>query len=175
MPRLNKICLIGYVGNDPKIETFPSGDQRTKVSIATDESYTDKQTQQRNEVTEWHPLEFTNARAKVAAENIKKGDLIYIEGKLRTYKIHPSGVDNAITQHVIRVTEVQFLTKRDRSKPQTAPAPAPQQQQPVSGYYYSDGKPFSPQHNQAARSANCPIWQPGYPPHPIAMQIQGVY
>lgn len=173
MPRLNKISLIGFVGNDPKIETFPSGDQRTRVSIATDESYTDKQTQQRNDVTEWHPLEFTNARAKIAADNIKKGDLIYVEGKLRTYKIQPDGVDKPITQHVIRVSEVQFLTKRDRSQ-QAAPAQQPAQQ-PAAGYYYSDGKPFGPQHNQAARAANCPIWPPGYPPHPTAMQIQGVY
>lgn len=192
MARLNRTVLIGRVGHDPKIESFPSGDQCTRVSLATDESYTDKKTGQKHELTEWHPLEFTGTMAKTAADYIKKGALIYVEAKLRTYKIIPDGAAKPVTQHTLRANNFQLLSSPlprpdPHPQPQNSggyqPAPnqpqvAPNAAQPPDyqyGYWHSNGTPFNPQQQQEAYKLGISMWQRGQAPSQQAFSIQGVF
>jgi single-strand DNA-binding protein len=85
MAGLNKVLLIGNVGGDPEIRTLPSGSKVANFSIATSESYTDR-TGQKQVQTEWHRIELWDSLANIAEQYVKKGDPIYIEGKIRTEK-----------------------------------------------------------------------------------------
>ena len=81
---LNKVMLIGRLGNDVKLTYFEKESCVGQVSLATDDSYTDRNTQQRVEITQWHNLVFNNKLAENVAKYVKKGDLLYVEGRLRT-------------------------------------------------------------------------------------------
>ena len=83
---INKVILVGTLGADPKTSAMPSGSSVTNVSIATNESWKDKETGEQQDRTEWHRIAFFNRLAEIAAEYLKKGSQIYIEGKLRTRK-----------------------------------------------------------------------------------------
>lgn len=82
MAGLNKVLLIGNVGGDPEIRSLPSGSKVANFSLATSETYNDK-TGQKQTVTEWHRIELWDGLASVAERYVKKGDSIYIEGKIR--------------------------------------------------------------------------------------------
>ena len=81
---LNKVMLIGRLGSDVKLTYFEKDSCVGQVSLATDESYTDKTTQQKVENTQWHNLVFNNKLAELVAKYVRKGDLLYVEGRLRT-------------------------------------------------------------------------------------------
>jgi single-strand DNA-binding protein len=83
---INKVILVGNLGNDPETRYTPSGSAITTISIATSESWTDKQTGQKQERTEWHRVKFFGRLAEIAGEYLKKGRQVYIEGSLRTDK-----------------------------------------------------------------------------------------
>jgi single-strand DNA-binding protein len=197
MARKNRITLIGHVGADPDIQTFASGDKAARISIATDESYTDKQSNQKVDVTEWHPIEFQAALADRVQQYVKKGDQLYIEGKLRTYKIVIG--DKNVTQHKIIATDIQFLSKRRDSDPAHGqhnnggyqPAPGSrgqgnppqnpnqpqqaQQQNQQYGYWHSNGAPFNQQQAAMANAQQLQTWPRGTTPPQQAYAIQGVY
>lgn len=82
MAGLNKVLLIGNVGGDPEIRSLPSGSKVANFSLATSESYNDKSGQKQT-VTEWHRIELWDGLATIAERYVKKGDPIYIEGKIR--------------------------------------------------------------------------------------------
>lgn len=83
---INKVILVGNLGNDPETRYLPSGGAVTSVSIATSESWKDKQTGQQQERTEWHKVVFFNRLAEIAGEYLRKGKKVYVEGSLRTRK-----------------------------------------------------------------------------------------
>ena len=83
---VNKVILIGNLGRDPETNHLPSGGVVTNIALATSESWTDKQSGQKQERTEWHRVVFFNRLAEIAAEYLKKGSKVYIEGTLRTRK-----------------------------------------------------------------------------------------
>lgn len=85
---LNKILLIGHLGADPEIRHLPGGDDRivVNVNVATTESWTDKATGEKKEETEWHRVVLYNQAAQFAAEYLKKGAKVYIEGRNKTRK-----------------------------------------------------------------------------------------
>ena len=85
MAGLNKVLLIGNVGGDPEIRTLPSGAKVANFSLATTESYTDK-TGQKQSQTEWHRIEIWEGLANVVEQYVKKGDPLYIEGKIKNEK-----------------------------------------------------------------------------------------
>lgn len=103
---LNKVQLIGRLGKDPEVRYTTSGDAVANVSIATTESWKDKQGQQQ-EKTEWHNLVFYRRQAEVVGEDLKKGALIYVEGKLTTEKYQKDGEDRYITK--IAVSDMKML------------------------------------------------------------------
>lgn len=108
---INKVILIGNLGNDPECKHMPSGNAVTNITVATSETWKDKQAGQPQERTEWHKVVFFNRLAEVAGEYLKKGSKVYIEGALRTHKWQDkSGQDKYTTQIV--ASEMQMLDSR---------------------------------------------------------------
>ncbi len=136
---INKVILIGNLGNDPETRFFPDGGAVTNASIATSESWRDKQTGQMQERTEWHRVVFRdrgNYRlGQIAGEYLKKGSKVYVEGRLQTRKwTDQSGQDRYTTE--IIANEMQMLDSRGAAEGgygvggggQSRSAPAPQSQ-----------------------------------------------
>lgn len=109
---VNKVILVGNLGRDPETRYMPSGGAVTTLSIATSESWKDKQTGQQQERTEWHRVVFFNRLAEIAGEYLKKGSKVYVEGSLRTRKWQDqqSGQDRFSTEIV--ASEMQMLDSR---------------------------------------------------------------
>ena len=83
---VNKVILIGNLGKDPETRYMPSGSAVTNLTLATSESWKDKQTGENQERTEWHKVAMFGKLAEIAAEYLRKGSQVYVEGKLRTRK-----------------------------------------------------------------------------------------
>lgn len=112
---VNKVILIGNLGNDPETKYMPSGNAVTNLTIATSESWKDKQTGQPVERTEWHRVVFFNRLAEIAGEYLRKGSKVYIEGSLRTRKWKDQqGVDRYTTEIV--ASEMHMLDSRNDSQ-----------------------------------------------------------
>lgn len=118
MASLNKVLLIGNLGRDPESRTFPNGGTVTNVSIATTETWKDRQTGERREATEWHNLVFHNRLAEIAAQYLRKGSPVYVEGRIRTRKWQDkNGQDRYTTE--VHVDEMQMLgSKGDGARAQ---------------------------------------------------------
>ena len=101
---INKVILIGNVGNDPEIKSFQSGDRVVNFSLATTENWKDKQTGEQKSITEWHKITiFNTGLISIAEKLIKKGMKIYIEGQLQTRKWQDtSGTDKYSTEIVLK-------------------------------------------------------------------------
>ncbi len=157
---INKVILVGNLGNDPETRYMPSGGAVTNIAVATSETWKDKQTGQPQERTEWHRVVFFNRLAEIASEYLKKGAKVYIEGSLRTRKWQDqSGQDKYTTEIVAK--EMQMLDSRGGGQagqqrggyqdqgyaqrpPQKAPAQqAAPQQAPAGGFDdFDDDIPF---------------------------------
>jgi len=97
---INKVILVGNCGQDPETKYMPSGGAVTNISIATSESWKDKQTGEQKDRTEWHRVVFFNRLGEIAGEYLKKGSQVYIEGQLRTRKWQDQGgQDRYTTRH----------------------------------------------------------------------------
>ncbi|MDF1630849.1 MAG: single-stranded DNA-binding protein [Alcanivoracaceae bacterium] len=108
---INKVILIGNLGNDPETKFLPSGGAVTNVSLATSESWKDKQTGQQQERTEWHRVVFFNKLAEIAGEYLKKGSKVYVEGSLRTRKWQGQDGQDRYTTEIV-VSDMQMLDGR---------------------------------------------------------------
>lgn len=105
---VNKVILVGNLGNDPEVRYTSSGAAITSLSIATSESWTDKQSGEKQERTEWHRVKMFGKLAEIAGEYLKKGRQVYIEGSLRTDKYtDKSGVEKYSTD--IIASDMQML------------------------------------------------------------------
>lgn len=113
MASLNKVSLIGNLGVDPEVRFMPDGTQTVTISVATTDTWKDKETGEKKEKTEWHRVVFFNGLAQVASEYLKKGTQIFVEGKLRTRKWtdKKDGIERYATE--IIGNEMQMLGKRD--------------------------------------------------------------
>ena len=108
---VNKVILVGSLGNDPEVKYLPSGDAVCTISVATNESWKDKQTGQPQERTEWHRVVAFSRLAEIMGEYLRKGSQVYIEGKLQTRKWQAKdGQDRYTTE--IRANEMQMLGGR---------------------------------------------------------------
>lgn len=112
---VNKVILVGNVGQDPEMRYMPSGGAVCNLSIATSESWNDKQTGEKKEQTEWHRVVLFGKLAEIAGEYVKKGTQLYIEGQLRTRKwTDQSGVERYSTEVVVNVGgQMQMLGGRN--------------------------------------------------------------
>lgn len=127
---VNRVIIVGNVGQDPEIKSLPSGAAVANISVATSESWKDKNTGEKQERTEWHRVVFFGKLAEIVGEYVKKGSQIYIEGKLQTRKWQAQdGTDRYTTE--INASEMQLLGGRgDGQQQQQSHAPAQQQTQP---------------------------------------------
>lgn len=99
---VNKVILIGTLGQDPEIRYIPNGGAVGRLSIATNESWRDKQTGQQKEQTEWHRVVLFGKLAEIASEYLRKGSQVYIEGKLKTRKwTDDAGVERYTTEIIV--------------------------------------------------------------------------
>lgn len=115
---VNKVVVLGHLGQDPEVRTFPNGGKVVNLSVATSESWKDKQSGERKEKTEWHRVQITNeVLAKVAEQYLRKGSKVYLEGKLATRKWQDQGgVDHYTTEIVVAAFggELVLLDRREQ-------------------------------------------------------------
>lgn len=108
MRGVNKVIIIGNLGADPEARQFSNGGSVTNISVATSEQWTDKQSGEKREATEWHRVSLFNRLGEIAAQYLRKGSKVYIEGSLRTRKYQaPDGSDRYATE--IRADQMQML------------------------------------------------------------------
>ena len=124
MRGINKVILVGTLGQDPELKETKSGTSVCQLSIATNESWKDKNTGERKESTEWHRVVLWQRLAEIAAQYLNKGSQVYIEGKLQTRKYEKDGVTHYTTEIVGQ--ELQMLGGKGGGQ-------APAQQAPQSG------------------------------------------
>ena len=112
MASVNKVIIVGNLGRDPEMRTFPSGDRVANVTIATTDRWKDKNSGEMKEATEWHRVVFNGRLAEIAGEYLRKGSQVYVEGSLRTRKwTDQQGVEKFTTE--IRADQMQMLGKRE--------------------------------------------------------------
>lgn len=147
MRGVNKVILIGNLGNDPETRYTAGGSAITSVSLATSESWKDKQTGEAKERTEWHRVKFFGRLAEIAGEYLKKGAQVYIEGSIRTDKYtDKEGVERYSTD--IIANEMQMLGGRPEGGSGHTQRPARTQRpqrgvaQPAGGDLEDDEIPF---------------------------------
>ena len=131
---LNRATIIGNVGKDPDIKTMPSGKKIVNLSVATSESWTDKQSGEKKERTEWHRVViFNEGLAGVAERYVRKGSKIMIEGQLQTRKwTDQNGTERYSTEIVLQAFGGNLLLLGDRGAADDAESHATQQRQPAS-------------------------------------------
>ena len=108
---INKVILVGNLGNDPETRAMPSGDTVTNLSIATNESWKDKKSGEQKDRTEWHKVAMFGRLAEISAEYLRKGSQVYIEGKLRTRKWQDQQGNDRWTTEIV-ANEMQMLGGR---------------------------------------------------------------
>lgn len=112
MASVNKVILVGNLGADPETRYLPNGDAVVNIRVATSESWKDKNTGEKKELTEWHRVVFYRKLAEIAGQYLRKGSQVYIEGRLRTRKWQgQDGQDRYTTE--IEAQEMQMLGRRE--------------------------------------------------------------
>lgn len=112
MPSVNKVMLLGNLGRDPEVRTFPNGDSVCNFSIATSTSWKDKTSGEKKEKTDWHNIVMYRKLAEIAGEYLKKGSSIFVEGSLQTRKWQTKEGQDRYTTEVVADT-MQMLGGRD--------------------------------------------------------------
>ena len=133
---VNKVILIGNLGNDPEVRYTPNGNAVANITLATSTTWRDKQTGELQERTEWHRIAFFNRLAEIVGEYLRKGSKIYVEGSLRTRKWQDkNGIDRYTTE--IIANEMHMLDSRGsysgspkEASPQSASEHSPSEAQP---------------------------------------------
>ena len=139
---INKVILVGNLGADPDTRYMPSGSAVTNIRMATTEAWKDKNTGDQQERTEWHNVAFFGRLAEIAAEYLRKGSQVYVEGKLRTRKWQDRDGNDRWTTEVI-ANEMQMLGSRPGSSaPAQAPAQAVADAPPAATGEFDDDIPF---------------------------------
>jgi len=140
---VNKVILVGNVGQDPESRAFANGDSVANITLATSESWKDKSTGQPKEVTEWHRVVFFRKLADIVTQYVKKGSKLYIEGSLKTRSWEQDGVKKYATEIV--ATEMQMLdggnsSQNGQESGKFSQAPA---NNPTAGGSFDDDIPFA--------------------------------
>ncbi|MEY0983247.1 single-stranded DNA-binding protein [Providencia alcalifaciens] len=148
---VNKVILIGHLGQDPEIRYMPAGGAVANLTLATSESWRDKQTGEMREKTEWHRVCIFGKLAEVAGEYLKKGSQVYIEGSLQTRKWQDqSGQDRYTTEVVVNIGGSMQMLGGNGGNQAGSQQPARQPQQPQQAQQneppmdFSDDIPFAP-------------------------------
>ena len=113
MTGVNKVILIGNLGGDPEMRAMPNGNHVTNLSLATSQSWRDKESGEQRERTEWHRIVFFNKLAEIANQYLKKGSKVYVEGELRTQEWERDGQKHFKTEVV--ASEMQMLDSKQKN------------------------------------------------------------
>ena len=122
MSGVNKVIIVGRLGNEPELRTMPNGEAVANISVATSEVWTDKNTGERRETTEWHRIVFYRRQAEVVGEYLHKGSQVYVEGRLKTRKWQDQNGQDRYT------TEIQGDVMQMLGDARNTDAPSPQPQ-----------------------------------------------
>lgn len=153
---VNKVIIIGRLGQDPEVRYAPSGSAFANLSVATSEQWRDKQTGEQKELTEWHRVVISGKLAEIAGEYLRKGSEVYLEGKLRTRKwTDQSGTEKYTTEIQVGINGTMQMLGGKQDGSEQAPSPrnngqpqrsAPQQQSQHSEppMDFDDDIPFAP-------------------------------
>lgn len=140
---INKVILIGNAGGDPEVRYMPNGNAVTNITLATSDTWKDKQTGQQQERTEWHRVVFFGRLAEVVGEYVRKGSKLYVEGRLQTREWEKDGIKRYTTEVVVDIGgQMQLLDSRNDSqgsRPPRQQSSPPQQQQ--SSHAQPQGQP----------------------------------
>ncbi len=163
---VNKVILVGNLGQDPEVRYMPSGDAMTNITIATSETWRDKATGEQREKTEWHRVSVFGKTAEFVGEYARKGTQVYVEGQLQTRKWQDqnTGQERFTTEVVVRWPGGELQLLGNRGQGQNAGQPAQQQggwgqpQQPAQQQYQAPAQqqqqpmqqqqPAQPQYNE---------------------------
>ena len=141
MAGINKVIIVGFLGNDPDVRTMPNGELVANISVATSESWTDKNSGEKKEVTEWHRIVFYRRQAEICGQYLQKGSQVYIEGRLKTRKWQDNnGQDRYTTE--IQGDVLQMLGGRQNEQSQQNKPQAqakPKKPDPLSAAAEQDG------------------------------------
>ena len=153
---INKVILVGTVGRDPEMKYMPSGDAIANISVATSESWKDKNTGEKKEVTEWHNVTFFRGLAKVVGDYVRKGQLLYVEGSLKTRSWEKDGQKHYRTE--VNATDMKMLGGRPGGgmgsgnyDDSSAPHAQRNSNQGANGGGYGGGAPSAPADNASSR------------------------
>ena len=147
---INKVILIGNIGQDPELRYMPNGSAVTNLSLATSESWKDRTTGEQKELTEWHRVVLFSRLAEIAGEYIKKGSKVFIEGRLQTRKWQDKNGNDRYTTEIVG-NEMQMLDSRngggavggfDSFQNQDQDAPSPSAQPHTEEVAFDDDIPF---------------------------------
>ena len=147
---VNKVIIVGNCGQDPETRFMPSGGAVTNLSIATSESWKDKNTGDQQERTEWHKVVFFNRLAEIAGEYVKKGSKLYVEGSLRTRKWQGQDGQDRFTTEIV-ASEMQMLDSRGGAQGGGDYQQSSNSQQPSNQQYSQQSAPQ--QQSSAQQSA----------------------
>ncbi len=144
---VNKVILIGNLGQDPEVRYMPNGNAVANITLATSESWKDKNTGETQEKTEWHRVVFFRRLAEIVGEYLKKGSKVYVEGKLQTRKWQDNNGQDRYTTEIV-ADQMQMLDSRGGSAAFEGNRPAQQQQSsapasaPAPDQGFDDDIPF---------------------------------
>jgi single-strand DNA-binding protein len=146
MSGVNKVILVGRLGKDPEVRNLENGTSVANFTLATSESYKDKTTGEKKELTEWHNIVLWRALAEVAAKYLHKGDMIYVEGRLRTRSWEKEGVTRYTTE-IVGDNMTMLSTRRDggsgsEQRPSAPPSAGTSQSESRSSGDGADDLPF---------------------------------
>jgi single-strand DNA-binding protein len=132
MASVNKVILVGNLGADPETRYMPNGDAVCNIRLATTESWKDKASGEKKEITEWHRVVFYRKLAEIVNQYVKKGSALYIEGRIRTRKWQDKEGQERYTTE-IEASEMQMLGGRGQGGGESAGAPPARQQGNTGG------------------------------------------
>lgn len=146
MAGINKVIIVGNLGKDPEIKSMPNGGAVCNITVATSETWKDKNTGDKQEKTEWHRIVMFRKLAEIAGEYLKKGAQVYIEGKLQTRKWQDQQGQDRYTTEIV-ADQMQMLGGRGNGGSQSSQPSqqnqAPQQPKPTYDKSFEDDIPFN--------------------------------
>jgi len=164
---INKVIIVGNLGNDPEVKYSAGGNAITNISVATSESWKDKNTGQMQDKSEWHRVVFFGKLAEIAGEYLKKGSQVYIEGKLQTRKWQDkSGQDKYTTEIVVDSFNGVMQMLGGKQENTTAAAPQQAQQPQQQGYQQPAQQPAQQQQKPQGAAMQGYQQQAQQPPMP---------
>ena len=149
MAGINKVIIVGNLGNDPEIRTMPTGEQVANITVATSESWTDKNSGEKKTQTEWHRIVLYRRLAEIAAQYLHKGSQVYVEGRLKTRKWQDNNGQDRYTTEIQgdnlqmlggRQDAAQNQPPKQQDKQQKAQSKPQQSEPPVDAF--DDNIPF---------------------------------